>query len=1050
MRYLLFLSLSILLFQCGEPASDPVLILEKDDHIALVGGNLCARMQEFGYFETELHLRFPEHRLTVRNLCDAGNTPGFQPHSARMEPWAFPGAEKFYEGTGLERDSDPQGFFPSADEWLEMVEADVILAFFGWSESFAGPEGLEDFKAELAAWVDYTMLSEYNGESEPRIALVSPTAYADVTDRLDVPDGTLENENLKLYAAAIKEVAAEKGLPFINLLTSSQQWFSGDDLTTDGVQLTDEGNAKLADHLADYLFGGKPDNGARSQVHSLVMDKLWYWQNDYKIPNGVHVYGRRHTPFGPDNYPFEIRKIREMTHNRDSLIWATLNGEDYDLAAADANTEVLPPVETNYSLTEEDGTAKYLYGEEAKASFTVPEGYQFEVFASEEDFPELANPCQMSFDNKGRLWVACMPTYPHYKPGDARPNDKLVIIEDTDNDGKADKTTVFADDLHVPVGFELATEGVYVSQGTNLVLLKDTDGDDKYDEREILLSGFDDHDTHHTTSAFTVDPSGAIVMGEGIFLHTNVETPYGTVRATNGGFYRFQPQRRHLQRYAQIAIPNPWGTSFNEYGQPFFLHTSGPTVNWMLPSTIRNHYGVQAPMTKNLIPEEHRVRPTSGVEFVSSRHFPEEVQGDMIYNNTIGFLGTKQFRVEDGGTGYDLSFRQDLLRGTDPNFRPVDLEFAPDGSLYVTDWHNVLVGHMQHNARDPLRDHVHGRIYRITYPDRPLVQPAEIDGAPLATLLDNLKLPEFRSRYRTQRELRGRDQAEVIPAVKAWAADLDNTDPNYERWMLEALWGTWGQNAVDQELLEAVLGAEDYRVRAGGVNVLRYNMDRVNNATKLLDLAAADEHGRVRLTALVAATWMPEEIGRMIIATAKQHPVDSWMEETFKVAEKFLTGEGLEQGKGSEIVVNHLKGEDLEQFSRGWDLYHEDGSCVTCHQKTGKGLNASGFPPIAGSRWVKGNPEVLAKILLKGLIGPIKVNGRDFAGQVPMTPYEDMFTDEQMANVMTYVRNAFGNRTSVISEDFVARVRAEVEASGQKGYYKAEQLEQLLEEASKK
>jgi glucose/arabinose dehydrogenase len=139
-----------------------------------------------------------------------------------------------------------------------------------------------------------------------------------------------------------------------------------------------------------------------------------------------------------------------------------------------------------------------------------------------------------------------MPSYPHYRPGDARPNDKLIILEDTDNDGKADKQTIFAENLHLPIGFELAPEGVYVSQGTNLKLFTDTDGDDKADKVEVLLSGFDDHDTHHAISAFCADPSGAFYMAEGVFLHTNVETPYGPVRATNGGFYRYDPKRKKI------------------------------------------------------------------------------------------------------------------------------------------------------------------------------------------------------------------------------------------------------------------------------------------------------------------------------------------------------------------------------------------------------------------------------------------------------------------------------------------------------------------------
>ena len=167
-----------------------------------------------------------------------------------------------------------------------------------------------------------------------------------------------------------------------------------------------------------------------------------------------------------------------------------------------------------------------------------------------------------------------MPSYPHYRPGDAKPNDKLLILEDTDNDGKADKETVFADGLHLPTGFEFAPEGVYLSQGTHLMLLRDTDGDDRVDVREVVLSGFDDHDTHHVISAFCADPSGAIYMGEGTFLHSNIETAYGPVRSSNGGFFRYQPQRHHLERSARLSIPNPWGTAFDDWGQNFFTDTS--------------------------------------------------------------------------------------------------------------------------------------------------------------------------------------------------------------------------------------------------------------------------------------------------------------------------------------------------------------------------------------------------------------------------------------------------------------------------------------------
>ncbi len=166
--------------------------------------------------------------------------------------------------------------------------------------------------------------------------------------------------------------------------------------------------------------------------------------------------------------------------------------------------------------------------------------------------------------------------------------------------------------------------------------------------------------------------------------------------------------------------------------------------------------------------------------------------------------------MRDSGTGYASHHQVDLVVSDDRNFRPVDMEFAPDGSLYVIDWHNILIGHMQHNARDPLRDHSHGRVYRITYPSRPLVTPAKVDGASIEALLDNLKLPEYRTRYRSRRELRGRDVNEVLSKLKTWVNALDKNDPRYEHHLLEGLWVSWGMDKVDQDLLKQVLKAKDY------------------------------------------------------------------------------------------------------------------------------------------------------------------------------------------------------------------------------------------------
>ncbi|MEX0747576.1 MAG: PVC-type heme-binding CxxCH protein, partial [Rhodothermales bacterium] len=1018
------------------PEDPAPLRVEEGAHIGLVGNNLCSRMMNYGHFETETYLRYPDSRLTIRNMCDPGITPGFRPHSGRVSPWAFPGADRFQ--TELARDSGSEGHFETPDEWLTRLEADVIVAFFGYNESFQGEQGLENYEAELEAFIVHASNQQYNGEAPPQLALVSPIAFEDLSSTQDLPSGTHENANLRLYTDAMRKVAAKHDVLFVDAFTPSQGWYGSTDepLTIDGFQLTDRGYARLATLLVDELFGEAAVKAVahRSLVQDAVLEKNWFWHKDFKIPNGVHVVGRRYNPFGPDNYPAEIAKIREMTALRDSAIWLALRGKRVDLAAADALTAELPPVKTNYE-TDED--LRYLYGQEALDQLQVAPGYKIELFASENEFEDLANPVQLSFDNRGRLWVATMPTYPHWKPGDGRPNDKLLILEDTNGDGRADRQTTFADSLHLPVGFELAPEGVYVSQAPDLVLLTDSDGDDRADKKEIVLSGFDDHDTHHAISAFSADPSGAIYMGEGVFLHTNVETAYGPVRATNGGFYRYYPQRRHLERTAQLAIPNPWGIAFDEWGQNFFAETSSPDVRWMMPGSVKPRYGVSTHKSYNLIEEDLMVRPTSGLEFVSSRHFPDEVQGDLLINNTIGFLGTKQHIMVEDGTGYATHHRQDLLQGTDPNFRPVDMEFAPDGSLYVVDWHNVLIGHMQHNARDPLRDHVHGRIYRITYPARPLVQPADVAGAGIEVLLDNLKLPEYRSRYRTRRELRGREASDVLPELEEWVAALDEADPRYEHHLLEALWVTWGLNEIDETLLRRLLDADDYRVRAAAVRVLRYGGHQIPDQADLLLRAARDEHGRVRLEAIVAASWLEREPGLRILSGAAEKPLDNWMAHAHATAQAHLNNEEVTALQEREILTK-LSGEELRLFNKGKEIYSRDGYCGTCHQLGGEGLSASSFPPLAGTRWVLGSEERLIMLTLKGLQGPIEVLGKQYGGQVPMTPFGGLLDDEEVAAVLTFVRNSFGNEAPAVSPATVEAVR---EATREKtGFYTAEEL----------
>lgn len=1025
------LLLTVLLVQVSEANH---LKAGKDERIALLGSGLGSRMSHYGHFETELQLRHPEKNLIIRNMCDEGNTPGFRPHPGRNSPWAFPGAEKFQ--TELAKKSGSSGIYMSPDQWLHHLKVDTIIAFFGFNSSFNGPAGLDNFKGELSEFIKHTLTQKYNGKSSPKLAIVSPTAFEDASHIYDAPDATLTNTNLSLYTEAMRDVCSEHGVLFIDLFTSSKAAFSNseDAFTRDGALLNDKGYQWLAPQLADGLYGKSAIKNVeyRKLTQAAVNEKNWCWLNDYKMPNGVQIYGRRgggrNAP--PQNYRDEYKKTREMTALRDQAIWQALQGKKMDLSTADANTFQLSPVKTNYKPSGKNGKLEYQTGESSQTKITTAKGYHMELFASEKEFKDLANPVQVAFDNKGRLWVATMPSYPHYRIGDPKPTDKLIILEDTDKDGKADKQTTFAGDLHIPMGFEITSEGVYVAQSGHLVLLKDTDGDDQYDVKEVVLSGFDDHDTHHAISAFSADPSGAIIMGEGVFLHSNVETAYGPVRGTNGGFFRYSPQRKKLIRYAQLHIPNPWGIAYDDYGQDFFLHTSGPAASWMMPGTVKSSYGVSM-YTSNIL-QNHKVRPTSGLEFVSSRHFPEDVQGDLLICNNIGFLGAKQHRIIEKGADFKAQWRQDLFRSADTNFRPVDLEFAPDGSLYVADWHNALIGHAQHNQRDPNRDHVHGRIYRITYPDRPLVKPAKIHGASITELLENLKLPEARTRYRTRRELRGRNAADVLPVMRKWAAT--QTDDHHK---LEALWVSWGLNQVDTELLNELLKSADHRVRSAAVRVLRFNTDQLSNHPSLLMAAANDQHGRVRLEAITAASWLPKEKGLPILESAGKKPLESSMKGSHRHALAKLKNETIHDSPYF-LLKTDLIGDAKKIFGQGAEIYNREGHCATCHQQDGKGLPHAGFPPLDKSKWVTGSTERLIKLTLHGLHGPITVKGKEYPGHVPMTAFKDVLNDGEIAAVLTFIRNTFDNKAPIVSAEEVAAVR---EATKDKeGFYIPEEL----------
>ena len=526
----------------------------------------------------------------------------------------------------------------------------------------------------------------------------------------------------------------------------------GRPLTINGVHLNEYGNQQIADAIDRGLFAAGPAKQTTEQmekVRQAVLDKNFFWFNRYRTVDGYSIYGgRADLKFvaGQTNRVVmqrEMEILDVMTANRDKRIWAVARGGD--LKVDDSNTPPFIPVPTNRPGPLPGGKHVFQSGEDEIKRMTVAKGFKVNLFASEKDFPELTNAVQMSFDPKGRLWVAVWPTYPHWKPKEPM-NDKILIFEDTDGDGKADKCTVFADGLHCPTGFEFWNGGILIAQAPDLMFLKGTDNPDKADLKVRVLSGLDSADTHHTSNSFVLDPGGALYFQEGTFHHTQVETVYGPpARCANAGVFRYEPRTQKFDVYVSFGFANPHGHAFDRWGRDIVVDGTGAN-----PYDAALFSGqVDYPQRHAHPPQVYnpKTRPCPGMEVLSSRHFPEANQGNLLVANVIGFNGILQYKLEDKGASIIGKEVEPILSSSDQNFRPSDLRIGPDGALYFIDWHNPIIGHMQHNLRDPSRDREHGRIYRVTYEGRDLLKPAKIAGEPIDKLLDLLKEPEDRVRF---------------------------------------------------------------------------------------------------------------------------------------------------------------------------------------------------------------------------------------------------------------------------------------------------------------
>jgi glucose/arabinose dehydrogenase/mono/diheme cytochrome c family protein len=951
--------------------------LRNDEVLVFAGQTNLVREQRSGELESILAAGFAGQRPVFRSMAWEGDTV--------HEQW---------------RDLN----FGSWQAQLDAAGATVVLAQFGQTEALDGVAELPRFVAA------YHRLIDRFAASTPRLVLLSPMPFE--TPRAShAPDLALRNGEVKAYAEAVRGIARQRGAVFVDLFTPlAGRAPSQPRLTDNGLHLNADGLREVAAIVARQLGVDAPAATDRAALRAAIVEKNRLWFDCWRPANWSFVYGDRVSQsFGRPSAiapslkeSFEARK--PMVAALDAEILALARGET--VAAKPLPPEVPRPDAPVISVADQ------------LAGFTVAEGYEVNLFACEE--LGVVKPTQISWDERGRMFVACSPGYPQAAPG-AKPADFILLLEDADRDGRADRSQRFAEGLTMVQGVEPGAGGVYVCDFDRILHLRDRDGDHRADETRVEFEGFGIGDTHQLANSISHGPDGSLWFTQGLHAFSRVETAHGLARLDRAGVWRWKPRSGKLEAYFNggKAGHNCWGVVFDDFNQPFHKSGDRPHGYYSLPGLV----AIPDPDEYHGVGQLFESNPkTTSIDIIGTAALPDEVQGCAVIGGYFGHV-VELHRIVDDGAGFRSEQLPKLLRSTGDAFRPVDVSVGPDGAIYLADWCNPVIGHYQASYADPARDRGRGRIWRISAKGRPPARPPELAGMTPAGLLEQLGSPERWTRHQAKRRLFDAPSPAVLAAADAWVAKGPD-----ERALMEVCGVFEAHEAPRPELLEGLLAARDPRVRAYGARVAGAWAGQVPDALDLLGRALADPHPRVRLEGVVACARVPDPAAVEVAARALDHPRDRFIDHALVQVVKALKPRlppelaGLDFGGNAahRAYVEKIAGAAPPAVDPGRAIY--ESLCSNCHQADGRGL-AGVYPSLAGTARVNGDPDALIKINLHGLTGPLTVHGEPFVQTtaLPMPPMG--LDDEPLAAVLTYVRSHFGNRAGPVAADRVKAVR---------------------------
>lgn len=495
---------------------------------------------------------------------------------------------------------------------------------------------------------------------------------------------------------------------------------------------------------------------------------------------------------------------------------------------------------------------------EAQKEFSVPEGFEMRLFAAE---PDVVNPIGMTWDDRGRLWIAELYEYPLGATPGKKPRDNVKILEDTDGDGLADKVTVFADGLNLATGILLGNGGVYVGQAPHLLFLEDTDGDDVADKRTVLMTGFGLEDRHELLNGFTWGPDGWMYMTHGVFTHSKVkdpEKPNVPEVILTAGVGRFHPPTKRFEVFAE-GTSNPWGVDFDKFGNAFVSACVIDHLFHLAPGGIYVRQAGSPPhpyayeQIPSIVDHRHFRAAYAGVQVYEGDQYPEEYRGTIFMGN-IHDSSVHQDRLTPTGSTFKASFMKDFVRSKDGWFRPVSCQVGPDGALWIMDWYDKYPCYQNANADPEGVNRTHGRIWRVVYtgdnPGAPIPpRPSGLDlgNATSTQLVETLAHRNVWHRRTAQRLLSERRDSKA----KAPLAALLKSGAALES-RLAALWSLHGASLLDNSILDASVSDNDAAIRTWVARLTGERGETSERIMERLETLASDSDDSVRLAVATA------------------------------------------------------------------------------------------------------------------------------------------------------------------------------------------------------